>query len=79
MISGYMITKGFINRYYRAILHTELDLYIMMFFAIHFAINMKPMLVRWGVKDGIPLSLLSLIIGSSLFIFILYLDQFYRL
>jgi cytochrome b subunit of formate dehydrogenase len=79
MISGYMITKGFIDRYYGLLLHTRLDLPIMMLFVMHVAINVKFMLIRRGAKDNVKLNLLSLTIGTALFLFVLYLDQFFQL
>lgn len=79
MISGYMITKGFIDRYYGLLLHTELDLSIMALFTVHFGINLKFILARWGIKNGVVVNLVPAIIGFSLFLFILYLDQFFRL
>jgi len=79
MISGYMVTKGFIDRYYGLVLHTELDLPIMAFFSIHFAINLKFMLTRWGIKNGVLVNLVPTLVGSSLFLFVLYLDQFFIL
>lgn len=79
MISGYMITKGFIDRYYGLILHTRLDLPIMALFTLHFIINMKFMFIRWKIKDGTIVNLICLLLGSGLFLLILYLDQFFQL
>ncbi len=78
MISGYMITRGFIDRYYGLLLHTRLDLPIMAFFSIHFSINLKFILTRRGIKNALA-NLIPAIAGSSLFLFILYLDQLFRL
>ena len=79
MISGYMITRGFIDRYYGLMLHTELDLPIMIVFVVHAIINIRFFLIRKGMKDDKRLNLFSLTIGSILFLFILYLDQFFQL
>ncbi len=79
MISGYMVTRGFIHRYYGLVLHTKLDIPIMMLFSMHFTINLKFILARWGIKSEVLSSLIPLIVGSSLFLFILYLDQFFQI
>ena len=79
MISGYMITKGFINRYYGLLLHTELDIPIMIFFTAHFLINLRFLLTRWGVKDNLLFKVLVLIIGAIMILSIIYLDQFFSL
>jgi hypothetical protein len=79
MISGYMITKGFIHRYYGIILHTRFDLLIMVIFIIHFTINLKFALMRWKFKDSKKLNLFCMVVGACLLIFIVYLDQFFRL
>ncbi len=78
MISGYMITRGFIDRYYGLLLHTELDLPIMLLFVIHVTVNMRSILTRWGLRSS-QSNLLSLALGSGLFLFVLYLDQFFEL
>lgn len=79
MVSGYMITRGFLDRYYGLLLHTELDLPIMIVFAVHVMINIRFFLIRKGIKEDRGLNLFSLMIGSILFLFILYLDQFFQL
>lgn len=79
MVSGYMITRGFLNRYYGFLLHTRLDLPIMVFFVIHIAINVRCVLMRRGVADRKPLNVAVLIVGMALFAFIVYLDQFFGL
>lgn len=78
VISGYMITRGFIDRYYGLLLHRELDLPIMLLFVIHVTVNMRSILTRWGLRSR-KSNLLSLTMGSCLFLFIFYLDQFFEL
>jgi len=79
MITGYMVTRGFIDRYYGLILHTELDLLIMLLFVMHVSINMRLILIRHGVRNNLVSNLSPLMIGAGLFLFILYLDQFFHL
>ena len=79
MISGYMITKGFLDRYIGLLLHTQLDLPIMALFVVHVTINIRYFLIRKGIRGNGRLNLSSLTIGSILFLFILYLDQFFKL
>ncbi|MBS7656083.1 hypothetical protein KEJ50_06270 [Candidatus Bathyarchaeota archaeon] len=81
MISGYMNVKGFHRGRGRGnlivlgvLLHTQLDLPIMLLFSIHFAINLKFALMRYGFKDSFGLNLFCLIIALTLLSFIVYLD-----
>ena len=79
MISGYMITKGFIDRYYGLLLHTRLDIPIMILFVIHASINVRNILFRWRGKSILVLNIITFLMGSALFLFVLYLDQIFRL
>ncbi|MEM3516230.1 MAG: hypothetical protein QW647_00340 [Candidatus Bathyarchaeia archaeon] len=79
MISGYMNVKGFHRGRGNLIvlgvmLHTQLDLPLMLLFSIHFAINLKFALMRHGFKDSFGLNLICLIIALALLLFIIYLD-----
>jgi hypothetical protein len=46
MVSGYMITKGILDRSIGFVLHTELDLVIMVMFSIHVAIRLRFVMAR---------------------------------
>jgi len=77
MISGYMSIKGFHRdrlslSVLGTLIHTQLDLPIMLLFSIHFGINLKFTLMRYGFKDSFSLNLTCLIV--ALFLFIFYLD-----
>lgn len=79
MISGYMSVKGFHRGrdgliVLGTIIHAQLDLPIMLLFSIHFAINLKFALMRYGFKDSSGLNLICLIIALTLFLLIVYLD-----
>ena len=79
MVSGYMITKGLIDRYWGFLLHTELDLLIMTVFTVHFAIRLRFYLLRKKIMKGLALNVLTLLTGACAFSSILYLDLFYGL
>jgi hypothetical protein len=79
MVSGYMITRGLIDRYWGLLLHTELDLPIMTVFTIHFAVRLRFFLQRKKIVKGFMLNLIALLVGLLAFSFILYLDIFYEL
>ncbi|MBS7658793.1 MAG: hypothetical protein QXR82_03840 [Candidatus Bathyarchaeia archaeon] len=82
MISGYMSVKGSYRFHHGrneliilgVMLHTQLDLPLMLLFSIHFAINLKFALMRHGFKDSFGLNLICLIIALALLLFIIYLD-----
>jgi hypothetical protein len=46
MVSGYMITKGILDRSVGFVLHTELDLVIMVMFSIHVALRLRVFMLR---------------------------------
>jgi len=78
-ISGYMLTKGFIDRYWGFLAHLQLAIPAMALFTIHFAIRLRFILLRWKMKEGLMVNLLSIIVGMVIFLPILYLGFFYRL
>ncbi len=79
MVSGYMITKGLIDRFWGLLLHTELDLPIMLVFSIHISVRLRFLLVRLNRKNKIIVNLVPLVLGTALFLFIVYLDLFFSL
>ena len=78
-ISGFMLSKGFIDRYWGFLAHFDLVIPIVAVFTIHFAIRLRLMLVRWKMREGLLLNLLPVLVGVSIFLPILYLDLFFRL
>ncbi|WP_455367341.1 hypothetical protein [[Eubacterium] cellulosolvens] len=79
MVSGYMITRGFLHRYYGLLLHIQLDLPIMFFFILHAFINIRFFIIRSKVRHKQLLQIVSILVGVLMFIFIIYLDQFFGL
>lgn len=79
MVTGYMITRGFIDRFWGILLHTELDLPIMFVFSIHFASRLRFFLIRRKLAPRLVLNLITLLVGSLSFGFIVYLDFFFQL
>jgi len=79
MVSGYMITRGLIDRYWDFVLHTELDLPIMAVFSAHFAVRLRFFMIRRKLTKGLVLDVITLFVGLLSFIFVLYLDVFFRL
>lgn len=77
MISGYMITRGFVSWYYGVILHTSLDIPLMAAFSFHFAVNLRFIMIRRGFPPG-PVNITSMFAGMGPLIFIIYLDLLYR-
>lgn len=78
-LSGYMLTKGFIDRAWGFLAHLQLAIPAMALFTIHFAIRLRFILLRWKMNEGLLVNLLSILVGVGLFLPILYLDLFYRL
>ncbi len=76
-VSGYMITKGFINRYWGFVAHLELAIPAMLLFTVHFAIRLRFILLRWKMKEGVLLNLATLLVGLVLLLPILYLGFFF--
>lgn len=79
MVSGYMITRGFIDRYWGILLHNRLDLLLMVMFSIHIAIRLRFILIRRKLADGFILNTITLLVGVLPMSFITYLDLFFRL
>jgi len=79
MVSGYMITKGLIDRYWGFVLHTELDLPIVAVFSVHFATRLRFFMIRRKLTKGFVLDMITLLAGLLSFIFVVYLDVFFRL
>ncbi|HID17186.1 TPA: hypothetical protein EYP26_02710 [Candidatus Bathyarchaeota archaeon] len=77
MVSGYMITRGFVSVHYGSILHTQLDLPIMALFSAHFSVRLKFALMRLRVKDSLALNIFCLTVGLASFLFVVYLDLWY--
>jgi hypothetical protein len=78
-VSGYMITKGFINRYWGFLAHLELAIPAMLLFTVHFAIRLRFILLRWKMKEGLVLNLVTVLVGLVLLLPILYLGFFFSL
>ena len=77
MISGYMITRGFLDYRLGIFIHNMFDVPTMALLSIHVAINVRKALMRAGVRDNSLLNLITLLIGLVPFIIILYLDFLY--
>jgi cytochrome b subunit of formate dehydrogenase len=77
MVSGYMLTKGFIDRYWGFVAHLQLAIPAMALFTIHFAIRIRFMLLRWKMKNGPLVNLVSVLVGVALFLPVLYLGLFF--
>jgi len=78
-ISGYMLTKGFIDRYWGLLAHLQLAIPAMALFTVHFAIRLRFILLRWKMKEGLLVNFVSILVGAIIFLPILYLDLFYRM
>ncbi|MEM3071952.1 MAG: hypothetical protein QW172_00650 [Candidatus Bathyarchaeia archaeon] len=77
MISGYMITRGFISWHYGVILHTSIPLPLMAAFSFHIAVNLRFILIRRGFPPGL-VNIISTIAGVGPFTFMIYLDLLHR-
>jgi len=78
-LSGYMLTKGFIDRYWGFLAHFQLAIPTMALFAIHFAIRLRFILIKWRMKEELFVYLAPVLAGLALFLPILYLDLFFQL
>ena len=78
-VSGFMLTKGFIDRYWGFLAHFDLAVPTMAVFTIHFAIRLRFMLLRWKMKEGLLVNLVPVLVGAALLLPIVYLDLFFRL
>ena len=59
--------------------HLQLAIPAILLFTIHFAIRLRFVLLRWKIKEGPLVNLISLLVGVALFVPFLYLDLFFRL
>jgi hypothetical protein len=78
-LSGYMFTKGFIDRSWGFLAHLQLAIPALALFTIHFAIRLRFILLRWKMKEGLLVNLVSILVGIVIFLPILYLAFFYRM
>lgn len=78
-LSGYMLTKGFIDRYWGFLAHFQLAIPAMALFTIHFAIRLRFILLRWRIKEGLLVNLTPVLVGLALFLPVLYLDLLFQL
>ncbi len=78
-LSGYMLTKGFIDRSWGLFAHLDLAIPAMALFTIHFAIRLRFILLRWKMKEGLTVNLISILVGVMIFLPILYLAFFYQM
>lgn len=78
-LSGYMLTKGFIDRYWGFLAHFQFAIPTMALFTIHFSVRLRFILIKWTKKDAAFVSLISLMVGAALFLPILYLDLFFHM
>jgi hypothetical protein len=78
-LSGYMLTKGFIDRSWGFLAHLQLAIPAMALFTIHFAIRLRFILLRWKMKEGVLVNLISVLAGIIIFLPILYLAFFYQI
>ena len=76
-VSGYMFTKGFIDRYWGFLAHLQLAIPTMLVLTIHFSIRLRFMLLRWKMKEGLLLNLVPVLVGIALFLPVLYLAFFF--
>jgi hypothetical protein len=76
-ISGYMLTKGFINRYWGFLAHFDLAVPTMAVFTIHFAIRVRFILVRSKMRESLLVNLVPVLVGVALFLPILCLSVFF--
>ena len=77
-VSGYMLTKGFIDRYWGFLAHFELAVPTMAVFTIHFAIRVRFILLKWRMREGRLVNLVPVLVGVALFLPVLYLSFFFR-
>jgi hypothetical protein len=50
----------------------------MALFTIHFAIRLRFILIRWKMKEGPLVNFVSILVGTIIFLPIVYLDIFFR-
>lgn len=76
-LSGYMLTKGFIDRYWGFLAHMQLAIPTMAFFTVHVSIKAR-LLLRRRTKGDLLVDLLPTLVGAALFLPVLYLWVFFR-
>jgi len=75
LISGYAWNNGILLPLYQAKhMHTNLDLFLVIFFLVHVLISTKFALARWRVGHERLVNLLLIAIGAICFWFILLID-----
>ena len=79
MVSGYMLTKGFIDRYWGFLAHLDFALPVMALFSVHFAIRVRFILLRRQEKETLLVNVVPVLVGAALFLPILYLGLFFQL
>ena len=77
-VSGYMLTKGFIDRYWGFLAHFDLAVPTMAVFTVHFAIRVRFILLKWRMREGLLVNLAPVLVGVALFLPVLYLNFFLR-
>jgi uncharacterized membrane protein YbjE (DUF340 family) len=78
MLSGYMLTKGFISRYWGFLAHLQLAIPTMAFFSVHFALRVRFILLKRKTKEELLVNLASVVAGGVLLLTVLYLGFFFR-
>lgn len=78
-VSGYMLTKGFIDRSWGLFAHLELAVPAMALFTVHFAIRLRFILLRWRTREDLLVNFVPVLVGVLLFLPVLYLDLFFQL
>jgi hypothetical protein len=77
MLSGYMLTKGFVDRSWGLVAHLQLAIPIMALFTVHFTIRLRFILLRWKMKEGLLVNLVPVLVGILILLPILYLGLVY--
>ena len=78
-VSGYMLTKGFIDRYWGFLAHMDFAIPTMAIFTIHFAIRIRFVLLKWRMKENLMVNLAPILVGAAMLLPILYLALFFRM
>lgn len=79
MLSGFMLTKGFIDRYWGFLAHVQFAIPTMAFFTVHVSIRVRFFLLRRRMKEDLLVNLVPAMFGAALFLPVLYLDLLFRL
>ena len=78
-VSGYMLTKGFIDRYWGFLAHLDFAIPAMAVFTIHFAIRIRFVLLKWKMKENLMVNLAPILVGAAMMLPMLYLALFFRM